>query len=88
MEYLYYPCGGCHPKGLIVANSYKIKQTITIITIRISTNITFMPVPILLLIKQEKKKHKCKESEALLRIYFWYLLMNLKDNYLLKKLLK
>ena len=36
-------CGGCHPKGLIVARSYKIKQTILIITItRISTNITFI----------------------------------------------
>ena len=35
-------CGGCHPKGLIVASSYKIKQTILIITTtRISTNITF-----------------------------------------------
>ena len=24
-------CGGCHPKGLIVASSYKIKQIITAI---------------------------------------------------------
>ena len=34
--------GECHSKGLIVANSYKIKQTINIITIRISTNITYI----------------------------------------------
>ena len=49
-------CGGCHPKGLIVASSYKIKQTIIIITIiRISTNIFYRPVLILLLTKEEKK---------------------------------
>ena len=24
-------CGGCHPKGLIVASSHKIKQIITVI---------------------------------------------------------
>ena len=36
-------CGGCHPKGLIVASSYNITQTIIIITTtRISTNITFI----------------------------------------------
>ena len=36
-------CGACHPKGLIVASSYKIKQTIIIITTtRISTSITFI----------------------------------------------
>ena len=26
-------CGGCHPKGLIVASSHKVKQIITIIII-------------------------------------------------------
>ena len=43
-------CGGCHPKGLIVASSYKIKQRIIIIIIgmRIGTG---MPVLILSLIK-------------------------------------
>ena len=36
-------CGGCHPKGLIVVSSYKIKQTIIIIaTTKIFTNITFI----------------------------------------------
>ena len=36
-------CGGCYPKGIIVASSYKIKQIIIIITIiGISTNITFI----------------------------------------------
>ena len=40
-------CGGYHPKGLIVASSYKIKKNI---------NINFnVPVPILLFMKQEKK---------------------------------
>ena len=43
-----------------------------------------MSVPILLLIKQEKKKHRCEEGEGHLRISFWYLLMNLKNNYLQK----
>ena len=27
-------CGGCHPKGLIVASSHKIKQTIIIIILK------------------------------------------------------
>ena len=36
-------CRGCHPKGLIVTSSSKIKQTIIIIpTTRVSTNITFI----------------------------------------------
>ena len=36
-------CGECHPKGLIVASSYEIKETkIIIIITRISTNITFI----------------------------------------------
>ena len=35
-------CGGCHPKGLIVASSYKIKQTIIIILIWIYNNIPFI----------------------------------------------
>ena len=49
-------CGGCHPKGLIVASSYKIKQTIVIITTtRIYTNNFYRPVSILLLTKEEKK---------------------------------
>ena len=46
-----------------------------------------MPVPILLLIKQEKT-HKCEEGKAHLRISFWYLFLDLKNNYLLRKLLK
>ena len=41
-------CGGCHPKGLIVASSYKIKKN--------HININFnVPVPILLFMRQEKK---------------------------------
>ena len=49
--------GGCHPKRLIVVSSYKIKQSIIIITItRISTNRVFIrPVPMLFLTKEEKK---------------------------------
>ena len=35
-----------------------------------------------------KKLHLCEEAGAHLRISFWHLLMNLKNNYLLKKLLK
>ena len=35
-----------------------------------------------------KKSHTCEEGGAHLRICVWYLLMNLKNNYLLKKLLK
>ena len=54
---------------------------------RISTNINFMAVPILFLIKQEET-HKYEESEAHHRISFWYLLMNSKNNHLSKKLLK
>ena len=46
-----------------------------------------MPVPILLLIKY-KKNTQMWQVEAHLRISFWYLLINLKSNYLLKKLLK
>ena len=34
-----------------------------------------------------KKSHICKKGGAHLRISFWQLLMNLKNNYLLKKLL-
>ena len=50
-------CGGCHPKALIVASSYKIKQTIIIITTtRIYTNNFYRPVSILLLTKEEKNK--------------------------------
>ena len=35
-----------------------------------------------------KKSHICEESGAHLKISFWHLLMNLKNKYLLKKLLK
>ena len=35
-----------------------------------------------------EKSHTCGESGAHLRISFWYLLMNLKNKLLLKKLLK
>ena len=35
-----------------------------------------------------KKSHTCEEGGAQLRISFWHLLMNLKNTYLLKKLLK
>ena len=34
------------------------------------------------------KSHTCEEGRAHLRISVWHLLMNLKNNYLLKKLLK
>ena len=41
-------CGGCLPKGLIVASSYKIKKN--------KNNINFnVSVPILLFTRQEKK---------------------------------
>ena len=41
-------CGGCHPKGVIVASSYKIRKN--------NNNINFnVPVPILLFTRQEKK---------------------------------
>ena len=43
-------CGGCHPKGLIVASSYKIKQII------IAPN--NVPVLILLFARQEKNQLK------------------------------
>ena len=36
----------------------------------------------------EKKTHTCKEGGAHLRTSVWHLLMNSKNNYLLKKLLK
>ena len=35
-----------------------------------------------------KKSHTCEEGGAHPRISVWHLLMNLKNNYLLKKLLK
>ena len=35
-----------------------------------------------------KKSHSCEEGGAHLRISAWHLFMNLKNNYLLKKLLK
>ena len=31
-----------------------------------------------------KKSHKCEEGGAHLRVFVWHLLMNLKNNYLLK----
>ena len=31
-------CGGCHPKGLIVASSYKVKQIILIILVFLDKN--------------------------------------------------
>ena len=31
-------CGGCHPKGLIVASSYKVKQIIIIILVLLDKN--------------------------------------------------
>ena len=31
------------------------------------------------------KSHRCEEGGACPRIYFWYLLMKSKSNYLLKK---
>ena len=34
------------------------------------------------------KSHTCEESAARLRVSVWHLLMNLKNNYLLKKLFK
>ena len=40
------------------------------------------------MLKITQKSHKCKKGGAHLRISFWHLLMNLKNNYLLKKLLK
>ena len=35
----------------------------------------------------KKKSHTCKEGGAHLRTSVWHLLMNLRNNYLLKKLL-
>ena len=41
------------------------------------------------LVKKNKEKScACEEGGSHLRISFWHLLMNLKNNYLLKKLLK
>ena len=37
--------------------------------------------------KHLKKSHTCEEGEAHLRISVWHLLINLKNNYLFKKLL-
>ena len=34
-----------------------------------------------------KKSHTCEEGGANFRVTVWHLLMNLKDNYLFKKLL-
>ena len=31
-------CGGCHPKGLIVASSYKVKQIIILILVLLDKN--------------------------------------------------
>ena len=39
-------------------------------------------------IKLVTKSQTCEEEEEHLRISVWHLLMNLKNNYLLKKLLK
>ena len=39
-------------------------------------------------LKDVKKSHTFQEGGAHLRISIWHLLMNLKNNYLLKKLLK
>ena len=36
----------------------------------------------------DRKSHTCEEGGIHLRISVWHLLMNLKNNYLLKKLLK
>ena len=38
--------------------------------------------------KYSKKSHACEEGGARIRIYFLHLLMKLKNNYLLRKLLK
>ena len=35
-----------------------------------------------------KKSHTCEEGDSHLRISVWHLFINLKNNYLLKKLLK
>ena len=40
------------------------------------------------LYKKSKKSNTSEEGVAHLRISFWHLLMNLKNKYLLKKLLK
>ena len=37
---------------------------------------------------KNQKSHICEEGGAHLKISVWHLLMNLKSNYLLKKLLK
>ena len=39
-------------------------------------------------LKKSKKSHTCEEGGAHFRISFWHLLMNLKNKYLFKKLLK
>ena len=36
----------------------------------------------------QEKSHTCEEGGAHLRIFVWHLLMNSKNNYLFKKLLK
>ena len=38
--------------------------------------------------KKSQKSHICEEGGAHLRISVWHLLMNLKNNYLFKKMLK
>ena len=35
-----------------------------------------------------KKSHTCEEGGAHLKIYFWHLLINLKNKYLFEKMLK
>ena len=40
------------------------------------------------ILNTQKKLHACEEGGAYFRIFVWHLLMNLKNSYLLKKLLK
>ena len=48
-----------------------------------------MQKPIQMQIKMmQQKSHTCEEGGAQLQVSFWHLLMNLKNKYLLKKLLK
>ena len=49
--------------------------------------VKYSPIKVLFT-NQKKKSHKCKERRAQLRISVWHLLMNVKKNYSLKKLLK
>ena len=49
--------------------------------------VKYSPVKLLFTNQKKKKKNTCEEDRAQIRISVWHLLMNLKNNYSLKKLL-